>query len=234
MNRGRAGVLAFLATGFVVAGAAIDNVVVRATEGHPHARRAVYAVEDEATRILRHGFAATGRCGVERWPEKTLASSDPASASLLVEPAHPTTIPALRLLPVPTDRAGHSPPERERLYGPEQVVYRLRGVYLVAYKLELDSDIHLEVESALDGSTMIAEIPDPGCVKNPAAKARVAQARSAFVRQVGTPTSYYTFLRRRVSLTGPGFFDFVHGQKGVAPNGIELHPVLAFRTLSGT
>jgi hypothetical protein len=81
---------------------------------------------------------------------------------------------------------------------------------------------------------MIAEIPDPGCVKNPAAKARVAQARSAFVRQVGTPTSYYTFLRRRVSLTGPGFFDFVHGQKGVAPNGIELHPVLAFRTLSGT
>jgi hypothetical protein len=108
MNRGRAGVLAFLATGFVVAGAAIDNVVVRATEGHPHARRAVYAVEDEATRILRHGFAATGRCGVERWPEKTLASSDPASASLLVEPAHPTTIPALRLLPVPTDRAGQS------------------------------------------------------------------------------------------------------------------------------
>jgi hypothetical protein len=27
---------------------------------------------------------------------------------------------------------------------------------------------------------------------------------------------------------GVGFFDSVHGQPGVAPNGIELHPVLGF------
>jgi hypothetical protein len=27
-------------------------------------------------------------------------------------------------------------------------------------------------------------------------------------------------------VTGVGFFDFLHGQTGVAPNGIELHPVL--------
>jgi len=27
-------------------------------------------------------------------------------------------------------------------------------------------------------------------------------------------------------MTGVGFFDFVHGQTGVAPNGIELHPIL--------
>jgi hypothetical protein len=24
-----------------------------------------------------------------------------------------------------------------------------------------------------------------------------------------------------------GFFDFLHGQNGVAPNGFELHPVLS-------
>jgi hypothetical protein len=29
-----------------------------------------------------------------------------------------------------------------------------------------------------------------------------------------------------VSITGVAFFDKFHGQKGVAPNGIELHPVL--------
>jgi len=29
-----------------------------------------------------------------------------------------------------------------------------------------------------------------------------------------------------VRVTGVGFFDYVHGQSGVAPNGIELHPVL--------
>jgi hypothetical protein len=29
-----------------------------------------------------------------------------------------------------------------------------------------------------------------------------------------------------VTVTGVGFFDRIHGQTGVAPNGIELHPVL--------
>ena len=31
-----------------------------------------------------------------------------------------------------------------------------------------------------------------------------------------------------VTLTGVGYFDPIHGQSGVAPNGIELHPVLSF------
>jgi Peptidase family S58 len=31
-----------------------------------------------------------------------------------------------------------------------------------------------------------------------------------------------------VDVTGVGFFDFAHGQTGLAPNCIELHPVLAF------
>jgi len=35
-------------------------------------------------------------------------------------------------------------------------------------------------------------------------------------------------VRRRV-----GFFGFLHGQTGVAPNGIELHPILGFACLSG-
>jgi hypothetical protein len=29
-----------------------------------------------------------------------------------------------------------------------------------------------------------------------------------------------------VKVTGVGFFDRVHGQNGVAPNGVELHPLL--------
>jgi hypothetical protein len=33
-------------------------------------------------------------------------------------------------------------------------------------------------------------------------------------------------------VTGVAFFDFDHGQTGVAPNAIELHPILAFRCLS--
>jgi hypothetical protein len=32
-------------------------------------------------------------------------------------------------------------------------------------------------------------------------------------------------------VTGVAFFDFLHGQTGAAPNGIELHPILRFRCL---
>jgi len=34
-------------------------------------------------------------------------------------------------------------------------------------------------------------------------------------------------------MVGVAFFDFKHGQTGVAPNAIELHPILGFARLSG-
>ena len=36
----------------------------------------------------------------------------------------------------------------------------------------------------------------------------------------------------RARVTGVAFFDFPHGQTGVAPNAIELHPILRFRCLT--
>jgi hypothetical protein len=36
-------------------------------------------------------------------------------------------------------------------------------------------------------------------------------------------------LCRKATVIGVAFFDFKHGQTGVAPNAIELHPLLAFR-----
>jgi len=38
--------------------------------------------------------------------------------------------------------------------------------------------------------------------------------------------------RPAARVTGVAFFDFLHGQTGVAPNGIELDPVLGFACLS--
>jgi len=35
----------------------------------------------------------------------------------------------------------------------------------------------------------------------------------------------------RAQITGVAFFDFKHGQTGVAPTAIELHPILTFRCL---
>ena len=39
-------------------------------------------------------------------------------------------------------------------------------------------------------------------------------------------------LQGKVSLSGVGFFDLIHGQGGVATNGIELHPILSFNASS--
>ena len=217
--------LAAVAVLLVALGGSVTRIVDGATQGHPAARRAAYAVENEATRILRRGFAATGRCGIERWDEKTLSIVDPASASTLAAVRQPTTIPKLRALRIPGGQA----PDGFRVSATAEVQqWRLAGAWLVAYKLELDSDVHLELESAIDGSTMIAEIPDPGCVSNPTARALVAAVRQRFAAEVGPAQSNYTTTRVQVTLAGPGFFDFVHGQRGVAPNGIEVHPVLSF------
>jgi hypothetical protein len=70
---------------------------------------------------------------------------------------------------------------------------------------------------------MIAESPSPSCDSRatPLRRRQMAVARA----QVG--------LCARARVTGVAFFDFDHGQTGVAPNAIELHPVLAFRCLSG-
>ena len=55
------------------------------------------------------------------------------------------------------------------------------------------------------------------------------QARKNLIRACGYPSAAdFTSLQGAALVTGVGFFDFIHGQTGVAPNGIELHPVLAF------
>src|SRR5438034_6367879 len=46
-------------------------------------------------------------------------------------------------------------------------------------------------------------------------------------------SSQFTSISGSASVTGVGFFDFLHRQTGVAPNGIELHPVIGFTALSG-
>ena len=73
--------------------------------------------------------------------------------------------------------------------------------------------------------TMIVEIPDPGR-PHPPAHGETRSPRcgrclpSSFIR----PTDF-TYRVHHVRIAGVGFFDFLHGQSGVAPNGLELHPV---------
>jgi hypothetical protein len=160
-------------------------------------------------------------CGIERWAVKTLA--DPAGRKLSLSP-NPTTVRALRAKQAPS----YGGLRRSR--GVERTTYRVRAS-LIEMKLEDDSDIHLVIADPRDSrATMIAELPKAACTAGASTKARakMRQARKAFVAACGVPTSSFKRLTGTATISGVGFFDVIHGQRGVAPNGIELHPVVGF------
>jgi hypothetical protein len=159
-------------------------------------------------------------CGEERWAVKTLTDADaskvnftaqPATVDWLVSQSAPSYLPAnARIAPIETQ------------------TYTVRA-RLVGYKLEEDHDFHIVIAD-LDNSseTMIVEIPSPDCA-GVCASPRVNDinsARNGFVSAFGMPIPRFHHAIGTVDVTGVAFFDFLHHQTGVAPNGIELHPVL--------
>ncbi len=97
----------------------------------------------------------------------------------------------------------------------ERHVFRVTAA-VTLLRSEEDGDLHLVLS---DGRrTMIAESLSPSCTGGATAPYRkqMRQARTA-IRVCA-----------RASVTGVAFFDFKHGQTGVAPNAIELHPILGF------
>ena len=164
-----------------------------------------------------HETVTASGCGVERWPVKT--GTDANAGSINTKP-QTTTIAALGAIPAP-----NTLPQSTRVAPVEETEYSV-GAFLNEYKLESDGDYHLVLNDGI-GHTMIAEIPNPSCVGagSPLA-AGIANARDEFNRRYTVSTSFKTANNVSVVVTGVGFFDFLHGQTGVAPNGIEIHPVL--------
>ena len=156
-------------------------------------------------------------CGVERWSVKTGTDLDAGAVNL--SSMSFTSIVDMRSWPTPG-----SIPANNRVSPYETTKWVIWGT-LVKYKLEDDSDYHLVISDDA-GNTFIAEIPFPACVggSSPFASA-IANARAEFDDQFTATTSFQT-TNVPVRLAGVGMFDFLHGQTGVAPNGIELHPVL--------
>jgi hypothetical protein len=147
--------------------------------------------------------AATSACGVERWTVKTLEDRP----RLL--PARSTTIHFLVTRPAPpTLPATRLPFERH--------VFTVRAA-VTSVRPEEDGDLHLVLRSG--GDHMIGEAPSASCDLRATPLRR--QQMSAARRRVR--------LCAHARVTGVAFFDFDHGQSGVAPNAIELHPILAFR-----
>lgn len=161
----------------------------------------------------RDAGAQERRCGVERWPVKTL--SDPDAALINFAPKETTVsfLGAIKIpeIPYPNDR--RMPPH-------EQQVYRVHAV-VDQILTESDGDWHLVLRGVENpAATMIAEIPSPACAATPAHAAMYQAARDALRR---IPR------RGEVIIDGVGFFDFIHNQRGRARNAFELHPVTALR-----
>ena len=152
-------------------------------------------------------FSAALACGVERWQIKTLQDrprllrARPSTVANLVSLPRPTQIPFVSRLP--TER---------RIFSVVAAVTLVRQ--------EADQDLHLVLESGSDH--MIAEAPlAPACTQNATSyrKKQMASARAAVQ------------LCSEARVVGVAFWDFKHHQTGVAPNAIELHPILGFACL---
>lgn len=174
--------------------------------------------------LISNPLSSSGACGVERWAVKTGTDANVSLISL--QSITQTTIAALSSLTPPATL-----PASSRIQPTETTIFQLHDT-LTEYKLESDSDYHLVIADA-SGKTMIVEIPDPSCVgASSPLLSDIQKARAEFDARY-TPGSSFQTANVPVTVTGVGFFDFLHGQTGVAPNGIELHAVLDIQFGSG-
>lgn len=161
--------------------------------------------------------SASPHCGEERAAVKLGLDSEAPSIKLA-----PVDITIAELVALPRPR---KTPESQRAGNVERTMYRITAT-VIAYKLEDDGDVHLVVDDGL-GHHMIVEIPSPDCAATGAWAEEIGQARTASAGRLRPDRKLRAVRIPGVSITGVGFFDKLHGQDGVAANGIELHPVLA-------
>jgi hypothetical protein len=169
------------------------------------------------------------RCGTERWSVKTLSDAD--ATKVLRQRTVQTVHWLVSQIPPSTL------PENNRISPIETTTFGVEAK-LLGFKRESDLDIHMVLRDEHSMETMIAEIPNFKCdgVCASTAASLMRQAETTFVQHCGVPTTGLKKLTKPllVRVTGVGFFDFKHGQTGVAKNAIELHPVLQIQFPDGS
>src|SRR5439155_8378746 len=105
-------------------------------------------------------------------------------------------------------RPGSLPPTRLPF---ERHVFRVTATVTLV-RSEADEDFHVVLRSR--SKHMIAESPSPSCTTAATPLRRQQMARAHRAVQVCS----------RARIVGVAFFDFFHGQTGLAPSGTELHP----------
>jgi hypothetical protein len=170
-----------------------------------------------ALALVVSGSAALA-CGTERWPVKTGTDRDAASVANFPTP---TTVAQLGSV-APPARPGVRPNSRFR--PTELTTFQITGI-LKLVKKETDRDYHLVIADPTNpATTIIVEAPDPNCAQGSHFLDNIIFVRQLLEQKFGQITRLEPNVP--VTVTGIAFFDLKHGQEGIAPNGIELHPVL--------
>jgi hypothetical protein len=163
--------------------------------------------------LPRLAFAA---CPIDRANVRSASDTDAA----LIEPAvFPATIDYLRTIPPPRPL-----PQDGRVAPVETTIYSVVAT-LIAYRLTPEGEIHL-VLSDEERRTMTAVIPAVACAGGSRFLSNIAAARATFEQRY-VPTEVFREVRQPIEVQGVAFFEFFRGQRGLATNGISLHPVTA-------
>ena len=161
-----------------------------------------------------------GKCGgEERWDIKTL--TDQPGRQLNVDMAIPSSIAELAQL-APDFDPRHTPTRQPM----ERQLYTIECTIEKVIK-EDDEDLHLVLS---DGHrTMVGEIVCPFCDE------AAQSGRKTLFKNVFSFFNPFrakkAYKRYRWSVTGVAFEDFSHGQTGMAPNCVELHPIVDIHPL---
>ena len=198
-------VYSFLATVDALAATGVKNIPVVVTDAQARMAFAGIAVS-----------VASPTCGVERWSVKV--GTDPDASLVDLAKATPVTMATMRGWTAPA-----SPPLNARVAPYETTVWVINGT-LINYKKEDDVDYHIVVQDGAN-NTVITEVPCPCCSIGSPFESRIANARQTFDSKL-TAQDFFQNPNIPVRIIGVGFFDFIHGQTGVAPNGIEIHSIL--------
>lgn len=169
-----------------------------------------------STTLVSAAFA----CGKERWSVKTGADRDVGKVTINPQASTIADLTDLHAPPNPKSRNNSRFPA-------ELKTYQIKGV-LTLIKKETDEDYHIVVADPDDEElTIIVESVAPNCTKGSRFTDEIKKVRTALDQKFGTVSKKKkTNLKIPVTVTGIGFFDPIHGQEGVAPNGVELHPIL--------
>jgi len=175
--------------------------------------------------IILPAFTQESPCGGnERWDIKTLTD---AGVSKINFTPDTVTVDSLRTI-MPGQKIGNT----LQRFGIEFKTYAVK-CSIREYRKEDDGDYHLVLVSLSDTTkTIIGEIPDSFCS---------SVFVSKYASQFATTRTYFEqniILKKNKTkkgiyiIYGPAFYDKLHGQLGVAPNGLEIHGILSIKKLS--